>query len=590
MENAARNSTPDIALPDEPQRGWTSLRRRLLLIITIALMPIVLVSIFQGLARAQRDVDDVRAELNEDAKSTAQDYQGVFNSGEQILRAMGSISDVRQMTGNCDGILADAMIGVSYFSNLSRIDAGGTLVCSALPGAKGINIKNASTFLQAQKTDRLVVSAVVNSSTSGQKVIGSQIALHKPDGSFDGTLGITLELHWFDDLLRQHKVPAGAAVAVFDRNGVLLAANDRTVAPALVAAARQAGLPDSASLSAGDKNGHTWHFGLAALTGHNIFVAYGEQENRLFGETYLHVGIDFLLPIFMILFAWGAIWIATDRQVTHWITYLRRIASAYRSGHYTIRPDLVGAPAEFQQLGDAMSDMADNIQDRDRRLREAVTLKTTLIREIHHRVKNNLQIVMSLLSIQATQVKDPGAREALMQAQTRINALALVHRILNELEDQSTLDLKQLLEELSRQIAEGMGDTDHVKIVVDVPSMVVASGTAVALALFTVEALTNIYKHAYPLRAEGAIRVSLKPDSPGKLKLAIADDGVGFHMDETGKSVGSRLIRTFGAQLGGVASVTSEAGFGTVVALTFPDPEHKEEAAAPARVPQDALT
>ena len=116
-----------------------------------------------------------------------------------------------------------------------------------------------------------------------------------------------------------------------------------------------------------------------------------------------------------------------------------------------------------------MSEMAENIQDRDRRLRDAVNLKSTLIKEIHHRVKNNLQIVMSLLSIQANQVKDPGARDALMQAQTRINALALVHRILNELEDQSTLDLKQLLEELSRQIAEGMGDTDHVKIEVDVP-------------------------------------------------------------------------------------------------------------------------
>jgi two-component sensor histidine kinase len=265
--------------------------------------------------------------------------------------------------------------------------------------------------------------------------------------------------------------------------------------------------------------------------------------------------------------------------VTHWITYLRRIASAYRSGHYTIRPDLAGAPAEFQLLGDAMSEMADNIQDRDRRLRDAVNLKSTLIKEIHHRVKNNLQIVMSLLSIQANQVKDPGARDALMQAQTRINALALVHRILNELEDQSTLDLQQLIEELSRQIAEGMGDTDHVRIDVDVPHMSVASSVAVALALFTVEALTNIYKHAFPLRARGVIRVSLKPEGPGKLRLAIADDGTGFQMDETGKSVGSRLIRTFGAQLGGVATVTSEAGRGTIVALTFPDPALKQDAA-----------
>ena len=572
MENAVPNSAPGLAHNDGSQRGWTTLRRRLLLIITIALMPIVLVSLFQGVVRVQRAVDDANAELTQSAKSTALIYQSVFNAGEQILRAMGSISDVRRISGNCDGILADAMVGVSYFSNLSRMDAGGTLVCSAQVVAKGVNIKNADTFLAAQKTGGMVVSPVVNSRTTNEKVIGSQIALRKPDGGFDGTIAITLETHWFQDILRQHPAPEGAAITVFDRNGVMLAATDKALAPAIIAASRKAGLPDGASLQARDAGNSAWHFGLAALPGNSIFVAYGMPESRLFGETYLHVGIDFLLPIFMILFAWGAIWISTDRQVTHWIVYLRRIAAAYRKGHYTIRPDLAGAPAEFQLLGDAMSDMAENIQDRDKRLREAVTIKTTMIREIHHRVKNNLQIVMSLLSIQATQVKDPGARDALLQAQTRINALALVHRILNELEDQSTLDLRQLLEELSRQIAEGMGDTDHVKIKVDVPSMVVSSSVAVALALFTVEALTNIYKHAYPARTDGVIQVSLKPDAPGKLKLAIADDGVGFAMDDTGRSVGSRLIRTFGAQLGGTAQVSSEAGRGTVVALVFPDP------------------
>ena len=75
------------------------------------------------------------------------------------------------------------------------------------------------------------------------------------------------------------------------------------------------------------------------------------------------------------------------------------------------------------------------------------------------------------------------------------------------------------------------------------------------------------------------ITVKLAPDGVGRLKLSVADDGIGFAMDETGKSVGSRLIRTFGAQLGGVASVHSEAGRGTVVELVFPDPAMKGLAA-----------
>ncbi|MBN9543975.1 MAG: sensor histidine kinase [Alphaproteobacteria bacterium] len=577
MENAAPNSPYDAEQPSISDPGWT-LRRRLLVIITIALLPVVGVSIFQGVERVKRDTEDVRAQLIQSARATAANQQEVLNAGEQILRAMGSLQDVRDMSGNCDGILADAMIGVSYFTNLSRIDANGTFVCSAVPLAKGINIGKLPVFDRIKAAKGVVVGTRTISQASGRPVVGTQLPLLKADGSFDGSLAIVLDAQWFGYLLRAHPLPKGAVAVVYDRNGAILATNDATVAPAIAAAAMKAGFPDGASLDA-YQAGRAWRFGNTALMGDTLFVAFAEQEDRLFGQTYVHVGIDFLLPIAMILFAWIAIWFATDRQVTQWIFYLRRIAIAYRSGHYTIRPDLADAPTEFKQLGEAMSEMAGGIQDRDRRLREAVNLKTTLIREIHHRVKNNLQIVMSLLSIQANQVKDPHARDALMQAQTRINALALVHRILNELEDQSTLDLKQLLDELSRQIAEGMGDTEHVRVEVDVPHMVVNSGIAVALALFTVEALTNIFKHAYPLQRRGVITVGLAPDGPGKLKLSIADDGIGFAMDETGKSVGSRLIRTFGAQLGGVSSVHSEAGRGTVVELVFPDPGLKERAA-----------
>jgi two-component sensor histidine kinase len=421
---------------------------------------------------------------------------------------------------------------------------------------------------------------------SGRPMIATQLPLHNPDGSFAGSVGITLDTQWFSYLLRSHPLPPNAVAVIYDRNGAIIASNNAQVAPTIAAAARKAGFPSGVSLDA-SQDGQGWRFGNVALLGNNLFVAFGQREAQLFGQTYLHVGIDFLLPIAMILFAWIAISIATDRQVTQWIAYLRRIAIAYRSGHYTIRPDLADAPSEFKQLGEAMSAMAEGIQDRDQRLRDSVNLKTVLIREIHHRVKNNLQIVMSLLSIQANQVKDPTARDALMQAQTRINALALVHRILNELEDQSTLDLKQLLDELARQIAEGIGNPKNVRVEVDVPPMVVSSNVAVAVALFTVEALTNIFKHAFPRETAGVIRVRLVRDGEGRLKLSIADDGIGFSIDETGRSVGSRLIRTFGAQLGGVSSVRSNPGQGTMVELVFPDPTLRERGEAP-RMPQKA--
>jgi len=132
---------------------------------------------------------------------------------------------------------------------------------------------------------------------------------------------------------------------------------------------------------------------------------------------------------------------------------------------------------------------------------------------------------------------------------------------------------------LAHQIAGGMSN-DNVKVEVDVQSRVVSGSVAVALALFTVEALTNIFKHAFPDEKQGVIRVSMEPAAGGKLKLVIADDGLGFSAGETSRSVGSRLIKTFGLQLGGVSSVHSEPGKGTVVDLIFPDPDLRQDEAA----------
>ena len=557
--------------------GWT-LRRRLQVIITLALLPVVLVSIFQGVARARLDIANVHDRLLQSARTVAAGDQNLLAAAEQVLRAVGSLSEVRGMNGNCDGVLADTLIGVRYFSNLSRIDADGRVACSAMALAHGLSVKEYAVFKEAQKSDGMVVSNELINRVTGQPVIGGMLALRKPDGSFDGAIAISLDVHWIEYMMRAANLPKGAVVAVYDRSANVIATNSRDVGTAIAKAAISSRASNNVS-DAVDSRGDLWRFGNASLMGNSIFVAFAMGQSRLFGPTYLHVGLDFALPILMIGFAWFAIWLATDRQVTQWINYLRRIAAAYRSGHYAIRPDLAEAPVEFKLLGDALSEMAEGIQDRDRRLREAVEVKTTLIKEIHHRVKNNLQIVMSLLSIQANQVRDLVAKDALLQAQTRINALALVHRILNELEDQSTLDIKQLLEELSHQIAGGMSN-DNVKVEVDVTSRVVSGSVAVALALFTVEALTNIFKHAFPGERTGVIRVSLAPSSGGKLKLIIADDGLGFAMDGTGRSVGSRLIKTFGLQLGGVSSVRSEPGQGTVVDLIFPDPDLRQDEAA----------
>jgi two-component sensor histidine kinase len=562
----------DGARAPQNERGWP-LRVTLLVAVTVALLPIAIVSILQGIERARLDVAEVHDRLVQSAHAAAIEEQNLLASAEQISRALSNLADVRQMTANCDSVLADALIGVRYFGSMTRIDRTGRVACSALPLAKGSNISDHEIFRRARTASGFVVSGQIQSAILGRPVIAGMLPLHDKAGNFDGALAIALESHWLDFMVRGRDLPKGAVVFVFDADGHIMASNDLPVARSLIGSAKDYSGTSNELHSAYDAQGNTWTYAAAPLHSSAIIVAFAMREKRLFGPTYLHVGADFLMPILMIGLAWAGIWFATERQVTQWIVYLRRISAAYRSGHYTIRPHLESAPREFRTLGNALSAMADSIQDRDRSLRDALAQKSLLIREIHHRVKNNLQIVMSLLSLQAGQLKDQAARDALMQAQVRINALALVHRILHEIEDQTTIDLKRLLHELIQQITEGMrGENTLIRVHENLVDRDISGDVAVPLALFTVEALTNIFKYAFPPGHGGVVSVSLQPAAGNKLRLVIADDGIGFDTAMPRTGIGTRLIKTFGTQIGGSATMCSTRDKGTTIEVVFDDP------------------
>ena len=552
-----------------PDKGW-SLRFRLLVTVIAALLPVAIVSILQGTSRAAHDVGEVHEHLLQTARAASTEEENMLAAAEQILRALSSIGDVREATADCNHDLSDALRGLTFFTNIVRSDAQGEVLCSALPSAAGKSVADRTYWKKAVNARGFIVSSVVVSQITDHPMLAAVLPLRDAQGKFQGALSIGVDGRWLDFLLKAKQLPPGGVVAIFDSSGQIIAANYPQTAAAIFghAAAPQ---PNSNALQSIDVNGRTWSYATATLTGNGVFVGFAMPEATLLQPTYVNVSTDFLLPILMILLACGAIWFTTDQQVTRWIVYLRRISATYRSGHYSIRPMLENAPSEFQSLGGALADMAAAIQERDKSLREAIAQKTMLIREVHHRVKNNLQIVISLLNLQAQQFHDPAAQIALRQAQIRINALALVHRILYEIEDQTSISLKRLLRDLVEQVYEGMGAEHHnLRLDLDIADRRVSGEAAVPIALFTVEALTNIFKHAYPdPEQSGTIHVELVETDEDRdvLRLIIRDDGTGF--DSATPSTGSRLLQIFTDRLGGKFARRSSRGNGTVVELDF---------------------
>lgn len=563
---------------DSPRQGW-SLRARLLIFVSIALWPIAVVSIFQGIERADADRSSIRDRMVQSAQALAGDQDDLLASAEQVTRAISNISAVRAVTQECGSVLKEALVGITYFSNLMRIDQSGAAVCSALPYAKDLNLSAAPIFKRAKQSAGFVVSGEIQSAVLQRPVVAGMLPLRDAQGNFQGVLSIELDTAWLESLMRSHARAPGAVVFIADRDRHVLGSNDRAVAQALI---QGASWTENSSIlrQARDGAGNNWRFSEIALQGGQLFIGYAMKESALFSATYLSVATDFLTPVLMIMLAWTAIWFATEQQVTRWILYLRRISAAYRGGHYAIRPSLTGAPSEFTALGQGFSDMANSIQDRDQRLRDAVEQKSVLIREIHHRVKNNLQVVMSLLSLQVGRVRDPSARQALMQAQARINALVVVHRILHEIEFQPTVDLKRIIAELGRQIAEGMsGSNSELVYKEDTVSVTVSGDFAIPLALFVTEVLTNTFKHAFPLGGAGTISLSLTA-SGDQLHLVIADNGEGYDDSSESSGLGRRLIQSLAQQIQGQVEIITAPGKGTRTELIFRNPNASEQVPA----------
>lgn len=546
-----------------------------MLIVTVALVPIMVASVVQGLERVRNDTALVRDRLIETVHAAGSSEENMLAAAEQIARALANMPEVRDAGPDCSRALADALKGLSFFTNIARIDDKGRVVCAANPLALGRDVNHRAVWRLAMKSRDFVLSERIVSPLTDQPIITGMLPLLK-DGKAFGTIAIGIDVRWLDYMVHTSRLPEGSVVAIFDHNGTIIASDNPAVA------AHVFDHPDftpNTVKSAADAQGHIWNYATTALLARNIYVGFAMRQLTLFGATYVHVGTDFLLPIFMIVLTWLAIWFGAERLVTRWTTQLRRISLAYRSGHYAIRPSLAGAPQEFRQLGEALSAMADSIQERDRNLREAVAQKTMMVREVHHRVKNNLQIVMSLLNLQAGRLRDPAAQAALKQAQMRINALALVHRTLHEIEDQSFIQLDRLLTDLTHQTCDGFGaQREGLRVETVMVPRLVGSHVAVPLALFTAETLTNIFKHAYPGAKAGRIRVTLREAGNNDLSLTVEDDGVGFSADaqRDEMSVGSQLIHSFAQQVGGTVTTNSMQGRGTIVELLFPEPGTNE--------------
>jgi len=207
-----------------------------------------------------------------------------------------------------------------------------------------------------------------------------------------------------------------------------------------------------------------------------------------------------------------------------------------------------------------------------RKLESALTEKTVLLKEVHHRVKNNLAVISSLLSMKADAANSPEARLALEESQQRVHSMALIHEHLYGSDHLDRVSFSQYARQLVDWLSLALVDEPgRISIEMDLEPLELGIERAVPCALILNELLSNAFKYAFPGRRKGRILVSLREPQPGHLELAVEDNGIGFPAGLPGgrntKSLGLRIVAILTSQLDG--SLEHEASTGTRMVLRF---------------------
>lgn len=217
-----------------------------------------------------------------------------------------------------------------------------------------------------------------------------------------------------------------------------------------------------------------------------------------------------------------------------------------------------------------MLDITD-LKETEARLGASLAEKETLLREIHHRVKNNLQVIWSLIHLESMQVQDTGTRERLEVVGQRVNVLGRIHEQLYSSDRFDRIDLGRQLESLCLSLAE-LHRSGNVTISVEAEPLFCDLDTAIPLGLVANELVGNSLKHAFPNGRPGSVRVLLRPAAvaPGQVELVVADDGVGLSASDrtAGNHLGLRLIDALVGQVD--ARIRFESETGTRVTILLP--------------------
>jgi two-component sensor histidine kinase len=551
-------------------RWWrTTIRVRLGIALSLALAPVLILSVAQSAINYRLEARDRRAELVGAAERSAASVRARILSGAVLLQTLAPGSVGLQ----CAQRLADIRRNIPGYANLIRFDSIGRVACAAATVPPDPGRRDRPWFRALADGAEMAVSATPGARYASAPVVLANVRAQDDQGRFAGVLTAVLTLSSLQPERPDSAAPRKSDVAIVDAGGRYLSGTDLNAFPTDVRGHLTPDDRDDAQLWLGrSRTGALRIFTASPLVGQDVYVLLSAPYTVM-SWAWVNPLSALLLPLLAFALALAAVWSVADRGVVRWIAYLSRIAAIYARGRYSVHPvKALAGPPEIRDLARTLDTMAGVIALRDRALKDSLAEKDGLMREIHHRVKNNLQVISSLLNMQQRALSDPSARAAMSDTRQRITALALIYRALYQGPDLRRVDLREFLEDLiATLVMTDSGTGGQIETRLTIEPLIIDPDRLAPLALFAVEAITNAKKHG--LGESGGVLTVLFRVRGQEAELSITDSGRAAGAEPVvGEGVGRTLMTAFARQLRGSLSFCSCPGEGLTARLVFPAP------------------
>lgn len=557
-----------------------SIRQSLLVVVLVSIIPAVGIIVGGGINHARSLEDAAAAEAHRLVESIvhlqAQRDEFVFS----LLETLASFPAFAEQRVTIEHtVLSELMRTNPDVLNVTVTDANG--IVTASPGlAAGTDLSGRQHVRSAITTGRFAVGEFIVAYVDDEPALPYSCPIVGTDGELCGTINMVFPLTNYGAVFDSLALPDGSIMGLTDRNGIRLffrpplATNP--VGERIKAAMWEAIStgPDTGTVrgsgSDGVKRTYAYRMIRSEFSGDaRFYVVLGIPESQTIGVATRALVRSLVWMVGIIAIAVAVATGLGGLVIGSRFAHLAGAAERIAAGDLAARTGLVTDHTEIGRVAGSIDTMAERIEERDRlrreeheRLEASLREKDVLLQEVHHRVKNNMLLISSIVSLQRSQASS--LDEFASNLQSRIRAISSVHELLYRAPDLASIHIRDLLQELTVGVSQSPGAG---RIVVTGDDPVVEMERAIPLALVVNELLVNAVKHAPPDRRTN-VEVALR-DGADRLDCIVTDTGDGFPagFDPTmGTSLGMRLVVALASQLGADLDVgNSEAGGGRVI-------------------------